>query len=206
MKLRHIIFDLDGTLIDTEAAVLKTWRHTLRQYGYGYSLEEIKPVLGVTTEIGLQRLHAHADEQYTEKWQANYKTYASEADFFPGTKEMLHCLQAKGCSLGIVSSRSRKEYQAFFASFHLEEFFTTVILEEDTERHKPHPEPLLYYMEKTGADKASCIYIGDMPTDIQCAHNAGMLSGLVTWNGSGISCGEANMMFSNPKEIYNLID
>lgn len=204
MDLKHYIFDLDGTLIDTEAAVLKTWQHTLKEYGYEYSLHEVKVVLGVTTDIGLQRLNAHVDEDYTYKWQTNYEGYSQEADFFEGTKEMLKLLKDRGCSLGIVSSRSQKEYERFFKSFHLDELFTTVILEEDTKEHKPDPEPLFKYMELTGADKDTCIYIGDMPTDIQCANNAGVISGLVTWNGAGISCDEAKMTFNDPKEICDL--
>ncbi len=71
--------------------------------------------------------------------------------------------------------------------FNLEEFFTTIVLEDDTENHKPYPDPLFKYMELTGADKDSCIYIGDMTTDIQCANNAGVISGLVAWNNSGVS-------------------
>ncbi len=162
VKLKHYIFDLDGTLIDTEAAVLKTWQSTLKEYGYEYSLDEVKVVLGVTTDIGLQRLNAHVDENYTYKWQANYEKYSSEADFFDGTKEMLKLLKDRSCSLGIVSSRSKKEYNKFFESFNLEEFFTTIVLEEDTKEHKPNPEPLFKYLELTQADKDACIYIGDI--------------------------------------------
>lgn len=205
MNLKHYIFDLDGTLIDTEHAILKTWQYTLKEYGHEYTLDEVKVVLGVTTDIGLQRLNANVDKKYTYKWQENYEKYSSKADFFDGAKEMLRYLKEKGCSLGAVSSRSKNEYEKFFRTFNLEEFFTTIVLEDDTKDHKPNPEPLLKYIELTGADKDSCIYIGDMPTDIQCANNAGVISGLVTWNGSGVSCAEATLSFSSPKEVCDLV-
>ena len=204
MNFKHYIFDLDGTLIDTENAILKTWQYTLKEYGYEYSLNEVRVVLGVTTDIGLQRLHTHVDENYADKWQTNYEKYSLEADFFGGTKEMLELLRDRGCSLGIVSSRSKKEYKRFFESFNLESFFMTIVLEEDTREHKPNPEPLFKYIELTGADKDTCIYIGDMPTDIQFANDAGVISGLVTWNGSGVFCDEAKMIFRDPKEICDL--
>lgn len=204
MDFKHYIFDLDGTLIDTEDAILKTWQYTLKEYGYEYSLNEVRVVLGVTTGIGLQRLNAHVDENYTDKWQTNYEKYSTEADFFDGAKEMLKLLKDRGCSLGIVSSRSKTEYKRFFESFNLESFFTTIVLEEDTREHKPNPEPLFKYIELTGADKDTCIYIGDMPTDIQCANDAGVISGLVTWNGSDVFCDEAKMIFRDPKEICDL--
>ncbi|MDV8114688.1 HAD family hydrolase [Bacillus sp. BAU-SS-2023] len=206
MNLKHYIFDLDGTLIDTENAILKTWQDTLKEYGYDYTLEEIRVVLGVTTDIGLKKLNANVDENYICKWQANYEKYCSNADFFEGAKEMLEFLKENNRSLGAVSSRSKNEYDKYFRKFNLEEFFTTIVLEDDTENHKPYPDPLFKYMELTGADKDSCIYIGDMTTDIQCANNAGVISGLVAWNNSGVSCSDAKMSFSDPKEVCDLVN
>ena len=58
--------------------------------------------------------------------------------------------------------------------FHLDDYFTYKVLEEDTVKHKPEAEPLLKYMEIAKAMKDECIYIGDMPSDIQCANNAFM--------------------------------
>ena len=86
-------------------------------------------------------------------------------------------------------------------TFHLEQWLTTIILEEDTEKHKPDPEPLFKYLEATGAKSEECIYIGDMLTDIECANRAGILSGLVQWNGSGVICPEAKLIFRSPHEV-----
>jgi HAD superfamily hydrolase (TIGR01549 family) len=204
MALKYFIFDLDGTLIDTEQAILKTWQQTLKEYGYIYSIDEIRCVLGVTAEIGLHRLGSIVDSDYTKKWQINYSQYAKEADYFKGTKEMLMLLKEKGCSVGAVSSRCRKEYADFFSGFEFESIFDEVILEEDTTRHKPEPEPLYKYMELVGANKTECIYIGDMPSDIQCANNAGIVSGLVTWNGAGVVCDEATMIFNSIEDVLAL--
>lgn len=205
MGLKHFIFDLDGTLIDTEVAILKTWQETLKEYNYDFSIKELKVVLGVTTEIGLQRLNAHVDEYYVSKWANHYGKYALETHFFVGTKEMLQELKEKGYSLGIVSSRSRDEYEKYFSQFDLENYFSTVVLQSDTDKHKPNPEPLYKYIELAGARKEECIYIGDMVSDIQCASRAGIVSGLVTWNQSGVMCEDANFIFSQPEDIYNLI-
>ena len=89
MKYKHIIFDLDGTLIDTETAVLKTWQCTLKQYGYTYTLDQIRIVLGVTTDIGIQRLKVEVDKDYAFKLQHNYQKYASQTKFFEGCEELL---------------------------------------------------------------------------------------------------------------------
>lgn len=205
MALKYFIFDLDGTLIDTEQAILKTWQQTLNEYGYTYSIDEIRCVLGVTTEIGLKKLGVIVDTDYTAKWQVNYSKHAKETGYFEGTKEMLLHLKEKGCSVGAVSSRSKKEYADFFSGFGFETIFNKVILEEDTAQHKPEPEPLYKYMELVGASKTECIYIGDMPSDIQCANNAGIVSGLVTWNGAGVVCEEAKMIFNSIDDVLALV-
>lgn len=138
-------------------------------------------------------------------WGKNYGLFADDADFFEGIKEMLEVLREKGCSLGIVTSRSYQEYQDYFTKFHLDDLFSVKVLSEDTLLHKPNADPLLKYMELTGASKEECIYIGDMPSDINCANNAGVLSALVTWNHSGVQCEEAKVIFNSTKDILDLL-
>lgn len=203
--MKHFIFDLDGTLIDTEQAVLNTWQKTLADYGYHFSLAELRAVLGVTTETGLSRLNAQVDSEFVPRWQDNYTAFAKETSFFPGTREMLLTLRDKGCDLGIVSSRDCKEYQAFFSQFGLDKLFGTVILAEDTVRHKPDPDPILQYLKVTGAEPDQCIYIGDMPGDIICANRSGIASGLALWNQSGIVCPDARYRFSHVEDVLQLV-
>lgn len=207
MKYKHIIFDLDGTLMDTEKQILKTWQLTLKKYvcDRDYSLEELKIVLGITAQKALAKLNVRTDNNFEKQWICNYHEVAHSMTFFDGIKEMLLSLKEKGCTLGIVSSRSRKEYINYFQSFKLEEFFTIIICADDTAEHKPSPEPLFKYVELTKADLASCIYIGDMPTDIECANRAGITSGLVTWNDAKVICQDAKFEFSCPKEVCDII-
>jgi HAD superfamily hydrolase (TIGR01549 family) len=214
MKFKHIIFDLDGTLIDTEEAVLKTWQFTLKEYRYDYSLDELKIVLGITTRKALEKLNAAVDEDFEKQWMRNYRKVADKMVFFDGVKEMLLSLKEQGCSLGIVTSRCRDEFNDYFRSFNLEELFTIIVCSDDTEKHKPDPEPLYKYAELANTDlescigdmpTESCIYIGDMPTDIECANLAGIASGLITWNNAGVICQEAKFTFSCPKEISDML-
>lgn len=203
--MKHFIFDLDGTLIDTEWPVLLTWQKTLEEQGHHFSVEELQIVLGVPTQAGLQRLGVVVDGDFGNNWFANYALFASKARFFPDAEALLMALKEKGAALGAVSSRSREEYRDYFSQFHLERFFDVVILEGDTVEHKPHPAPLLKYLEITGADPKDCIYIGDMPSDMACANAAGIASGFVTWNGSGRTCSQALYTFITPNELLALL-
>lgn len=204
VKYEHIIFDLDGTLIDTNKTILKTWQLTLKEYGYEYTLEELEIVLGITTQKALEKLNILVNEEFEKRWIVNYQKFAGEADFFGGVWEMLLSLKASGYSLGVVTSRCRKEYEDYFRIFRLETIFDLIICADDTEKHKPDPEPLYQYARQINTTPGACIYVGDMPTDIECANNAGTASGLVLWNGSGIICEGADFIFHSPEELAGL--
>lgn len=201
MEFKWIVFDLDGTLVDSENAVLRSWQKTLLEYGYQFTLERLKSVLGITPDKALEKLEAKVDLDFWSKWLNNYQKCSEEVDFFPGVKEMLLSLKERGYNLGIVTSRDRVEYENYFRKFNLEELFEVIVLSNDTDKHKPDPEPLEYYLNKVNGSKDKCIYIGDMPTDIECANKANVTSGLVTWNGSKVDGKMAKMVFNTPEEL-----
>lgn len=203
MEYKHIIFDLDGTLIDTEESVLNTWRFTLGEYNYDYSLEDLRTVLGVTTRKALEQLNVKVDEKFEKRWIRNYRNFAGDATFFNGVKDMLMVLRGQGYSLGIVTSRCKDEYNDYFHSFNLESLFDLIVCADDTEKHKPNPEPLYKYTQLAKTELDSCIYIGDMLTDIECANRAGVASGLVAWNNSGVFCKEVDFIFSSPEKLLD---
>lgn len=204
MQYNHIVFDLDGTLIDTENAVLKTWQFTLGTYGLNYSLENLRIALGIPTLDVLELLDVSVDQYFENKWIQNYSKFSDQAVFFPGTEDVLQLMKKSGFHLGVVTSRNKTEYESYFRKFNLEQIFNLIVCADDTLQHKPDPEPLLYYAEKSGTPPYSCIYIGDMPTDIASANAAGFASGLVTWNNSSVLDPDADYIFSSPEELFKL--
>ena len=205
MSIKHIIFDVDGTLIDTENAVLTAWQATLKEYGYDFLIDDIAAVLGVTTDISLERLNVKVDDRFLSKWSDNYSVFAADTDYFEKMEDLLKELKDCGFSLGIVTSRNRDEFKKFFSRFNFEKYFETTVLEEDTLKHKPDPEPLLKYMELTGAKKEECIYIGDMACDILSAENAGIRSALVRWNNSRVDYDKALIKFYNVFDVLEFV-
>ena len=204
--MKYFIFDLDGTVVDTEKALIHTWQDAFKEYGQDYSWSEVQGVMGLTADKIIENLGAEVPEDFMDHWLEVYGKHAEEVTFFPGVEEVLKKLKEKGYTMGAVSSRSYAEYEGFFKDFKLDQYFASIVLDEDTENHKPDPDPICKFMEVTGATLEETIYIGDMPSDMEAAKNAGIYSGFVKWNGTGNTCEGADYSFDKPEEIYQLIE
>lgn len=175
--IKAVIFDIDGTLVDSfeanheyVAEFMKASGYpspTPEQYATIYHLstwDVIKTLTGLTNEKGVQKIWDLAQNfEYTET------KFHKLTD---GAKETILKLSTR-YPLGIVSNRSRK---FIFESplDTLKKYFQVSIAYEDVVNHKPHPESLLLAAEKLGVKPTGCVYIGDAETDIQAARAAGM--------------------------------
>lgn len=205
--MKHFIFDIDGTLLDTETPLLLSWQKTLHDHGYDATESEVRSLMGLTIMSIVKKTGIDAPANIDEIWQDNYAIYADTVDYFPGVLDMINKLKANPeVALGVVSSRARSEIDNFFTKFGFKEIFPIMILSDDTVGHKPLPDPILKYMELTGATPSECVYFGDMPGDIDCAKAAGITAVLCTWNGSGYTHPNADYTFDNVNQIIDLLD
>ena len=179
-----VIFDFDGTLIDTNDVIIASWQHTYSHYlGHEASLEHITMCFGEPLLITLEREFPGVPASESA---AVYRRYQSEhADalvkLFPGTVEMLKALKEKGYKMGVVTSRTRETTLGYMEQFGIREYFEDLVTCDDTSIHKPNPEPLLLGLEKLGAKAEESIMVGDSVFDIECANNAGVRAVLVDW-------------------------
>ncbi len=204
MKLRHFIFDIDGTLEDTEKVILAAWTAALEQSGYHFEQEKLRSsVIGVTADVGFRRLGIQPKPGFFDGWRADYERRSRQVRPFPGVTDMLAELKGMGVNLGIMSSRSHNELGKYMPGIDMD-VFGLMVLQEDTVEHKPHPEPLLRYASLAGVEPGECIYIGDVTSDIECAVSAGTASGLVAWNNSGVTCPAADYVFHTPAQVVEL--
>lgn len=182
MKYQHIVFDLDGTLMDTERAILPALRDTLlARTGKHYPEEELTFALGITGADALKRLGVDDIDGVLALWVDNMHRYQDAVTLFSGVEEVLKALRDSGVTLGIVTSQTYEEFDHGFVPLGVSGYFQVAIRAEDTEEHKPAPAPLLKYMELSGARPEEVLYVGDSVYDSRCAQAAGVDFALALW-------------------------
>lgn len=202
MKYKYIVFDIDGTLIDTEYAVIHSLIKTITVItGNTPQYANLKFALGITGRNALKLLKVPNIDEGLRLWDINMKLYQHTIQPFQGIKECLESLFTKGYNLGIVTSKRYMEYCADFKPLGLAKYFTTVVCADDTVEHKPNAAPLLAYLAKANASPQNTIYIGDSIYDIQCATNAGIDFGLALWGNNISNPIQANYYFKTPNDI-----
>lgn len=202
----YIIFDVDGTLLDTEFAVLSSLQKLVsEELNKSYSFEELRFALGIPGEVALNKLGITKILKSTEKWNIYLKEYFHHVKIFDDIKETLVKLNEMGVSTGIVTSKTKEEFVDDFVPFGLSNYFKLVVSASDTKKHKPNPEPLLKFIELSGVDKSNTIYIGDTKYDRDCAIGAGIDFALALWGAKSSIGIDANYILKNPKQILELI-
>ena len=178
-----VLFDLDGTLIDTVELIMASARHAT-EVVLGQALPD--DVLRRNIGIPLKAQMAEYAPDHVPELLAAYRAHNDivHDDLireFPGTEDALDALRGAGYPMGIVTSKSRPVAQRGLDYFGLGGYFETVIGYEDTEIHKPLAEPLLECARRMGVAAERCIYVGDSPHDIACGNAAGALTAAALW-------------------------
>lgn len=201
-----IIFDIDGTILDTEIAVLSSLQKLLfEELNKNFSFEDLRFALGIPGEVTLNKLGITNLLESNEKWNRYFKEYFHSIKVFDHIKDTLIELEEMGVLIGIVTSKTKEEFINDFVPFGLTNFFKLVVCADDTEKHKPNPDPILKFMELSGADKSKTIYVGDTIYDMECAVGADIDFALALWGAKSSTGINANYILENPKQILEII-
>lgn len=210
MQYTHFVFDIDNTLINTTDAVLHGLQKALRDItGQHWDISRLLPVLGIPGLEAFERLGIHSPDQIFRiypRWEQYELEYQYTAYLYEGIIPLLDFLKKKGCSLGIITSKTMNQYTCSFLPFQISGYFQTVITADDTVRHKPDPEPMYEYMERTGVCPEQILYIGDSIYDMQCASRAGVDSCLALW---GCHCPDSissTCRFDEPASLMHWLE
>lgn len=197
---KTILFDVDGTLIDTENAIIKSFQKTLLETkNLTVPKEDLYYVLGIP---GTKAVEKYCDNKQDGQlllaaWGKNMALFYRESKLFPNTKETLKTLFDQGFKLGVITSKTDHEMVKEFDDYGLNEFFDIIVTASDTKLHKPNPDPILKALELLGIKKDEAIYIGDSVYDMNSAHSAGINFGLAKWGAKD------NPEFEQAEHFYN---
>jgi pyrophosphatase PpaX len=183
MRFTTVLFDLDGTVVDSGAIILASMRHATREVlGRDYSDEELlQAVGGPGLEAQMGALAPDHVDRLVDVYRAHNEPLHDDLEACAGMEEVLVRLREEGRRLAVVTAKRRETVELAFARVPLGHLFETVVGGDEIERHKPDPEPLLLAAERLEADPSETAYVGDSPFDVRAAKAAGMFAVAVTW-------------------------
>jgi pyrophosphatase PpaX len=178
-----VLFDFDGTVVDSGAIILASMRHaTETVLARRYSEQELMAnVGGPGLEAQMEAFAPDRVEELVRVYREHNEALHDELEAFDGIEHVLTTLKDEGRRLGLVTAKRRGTVDLAFARLPIEHFFDVVVAGDETQLHKPDPAPLLLALRRLEANAKDAAYVGDSPYDMQAARAAGMHAIGVTW-------------------------
>lgn len=178
-----VLFDLDGTLIDTVELIRLSFRHATSTV-LGEAIPDELTMAGVGRPLLRQfgDLAPGHEEELLRVYRAFNTAHHDElARAYPGTREALALLKDRGFRMGVVTSKGRASAEHGLSAFGLSEFFEVIVTADDVPVHKPDPYPLRYAALSMHVDLGYCVYLGDSPHDMLAAVAGGAVAVAALW-------------------------
>ena len=179
-----VLFDFDGTLMDTTDVIIGSWQHTfVTLTGKEGDLKKIYRTFGEILRESMVKMFPDNDpDEAVEIYRSYHRNnFGERIKVFPGMRELLAELKSQGIKTALVTSRAYVTAMEGLESYELLDYFDALVTCDDTDRHKPDPEPVNIALDRLGSKPENALMIGDSMYDIMCARNAGVRSVLVGW-------------------------
>lgn len=186
MRIPVVLFDLDGTLIDSGPIILASMRHaSVTVLGREPDEEKVRAAIGGPGLIAQMReLDPERVDELVDAYRAHNGPLHDELEAFDGVLELLPVLRDQGRRLGIVTAKRLATIELALDRFPvLRQTMEVIVGADDTARHKPDPEPVLEALARLGAAPKDAAYVGDSPFDVRAGRAAGTLAVAVGWGG-----------------------
>jgi pyrophosphatase PpaX len=183
MRYPTVLFDLDGTLIDSGEIILSSFRHATKTVLAREIPDEVLAAAVGGSNI-YEQMRAFDEERVDELvrvYREHNEPLHDDLVAFEGIERVVGRLKSEGRRLGIVTAKRRRTVDLAFAILPLERYFDTIVTAEQTQHHKPHPEPVLAALERLGSSPDEAAFVGDSPFDMGAGKAAGVFTVAVSW-------------------------
>lgn len=206
-QYQAILYDLDGTVLNTlDMNMIPLMKIIEEETKEHWTYEEVLkfasyPGMKVMEELGIN----NKEETYA-RWVRYVNEYEAGATLYDGFEQVFEALDQHMIQ-AVVSAKTIEQYQIDFVSKGLDRYMKTAVLANDTQKHKPDPEPLLECLKRLQVEAKDAIYIGDALSDYLAAHNANIDFGYATWGSvSKDGIDHPDLIIHRPLELLQLLD
>ncbi|HXI19752.1 MAG TPA: HAD-IA family hydrolase [Gemmatimonadales bacterium] len=209
---RTVLFDLDGTLIDSIALILASYHHTLAAHGHP-PVPDADWLRGVGTPLRVQLAPWGSTPELLDALVTTYRAFNLEhhdrmVRAYPGLNQVVRAIHGSGRALGIVTSKGREGTLRGLRAVGLDGLIDVVISADDVDRPKPDPEPVRLAVERLEADPATTVYVGDSIHDLHAGRAAGVRTAAVLWGPfarTQLEPGAPDFWLERPDDLSRLI-
>ena len=211
-QLQTVLFDLDGTLIDSIRLILDSYHHTLTQHNLPARSDE-EWLRGVGTPLHVQFSRWHDSPEMLEAMIATYREFNLKhhdrmVTVYPGVVEAVRQIKSSGIQTGLVTSKNRQGALRGLALVGLEALMDVMVCADEVSNPKPHPEPVEKAVALLGADPARTVYVGDSIHDMHSGRAAGVKTAAALWGPFGRSHLESagpDYWLEKPEDLVGLV-
>lgn len=175
--IKAVLFDLDGTLVDSSETIINGVERVLELRGLVYNRAEVAKMMGSPLEKIFAVLAPNLSEE--EIWQLvhEYRRYyvahhLENTSIHPSAQSLLRKLRAKGFKLGIITTKYREPVMEILDQFDISKLFDVVVTGYEVKKHKPEPDIVLEAAKRLEVDPKQCVVVGDSPADVQAGKRA----------------------------------
>lgn len=199
-----IVFDIDGTLVDTKYSICKGLQNLVfKKLGKTYSLEDLEFAFGSGGPETLESLGLTIEN--LSDWMVEIADLSDTIHPFDGIKEMLTDINATGIALGIASSKYRNELDDTLGTYGILKYFQHIVCFDDVKNPKPHPEPIFKVAKMAGVSLEDILFVGDTEYDIECAKNSNVDFALAGWSCSDSLKASCDCCPETPQDLLQYI-
>jgi len=188
MKTAAVLFDLDGTILDTNELIIRSFLHALSGVmPPEFGREHIIPHMGNPLKDQMRHFTGrdNVDDLVEAYREYNLREHDALVTAFPHVPEVLEQLKAAGIKIGVVTTKFRMTAMRGMKLTGIDGFMDAVVAFDDVTHPKPHPEPVLKALEQLAAPPERALMVGDSPADMKSALAAGAVPVGVAWSLKG---------------------